>query len=495
MLGDAPEVERDSTLACDVCIVGGGPAGITMALELARAQLDVLLLESGGLEPAAATQNLNEGELRGAPQFPTAMSRLRQLGGTSGHWAGMCRPLDASDFEKREWVPHSGWPITRRDLDPYYGRAQVICELGPYDYSRERWPELLTPEAGLERLDCNMQLIQLSAPTRFGQRYRPDLESAKSLRVLLHSTVTQIVPAAGGRAIEHVEVQSLGGQRFRVRARTYVVACGGIENARLLLLSNRVLPKGVGNERDWVGRCFMDHPAAQPVGLLQLLRPEANRLVQAQPPPKGMRRRVMVGLGFGPETRRAQRLLDTALYVARPQPVSNAPAEERTVRFLQSVAGTAGPIDLRSGWLRSEQAPNPESRVTLADQLDSFGQRRVRLEWKLTELDHQSFTRSARMFARALGAAGLARIELEPWLLENQADWWTNLKPGWHHMGTTRMADGPANGVVDADCKIFGIDNLFVAGSSVFATSGYVNPTLTIVALALRLAERVKQRR
>ena len=505
MLRDSSQIEQGSSLSCDVCIIGSGPAGITVALELMRTQLDVVLLESGGLDPSPATQDLNAGELNGAPQFPLNASRLRMLGGTTGHWGGMCRPLDQSDFQKRAWVPHSGWPISRADLEPYYPRAHELCELGPYDYSRTRWPELLKREEGLSRVDSELFLIQMSSPTRFGQRYRRDLEQAKKLRILLNSTVTQIVPGPNGRTVERVDVQRLGGPGFEVRARTYVMACGGIENARLLLLSNRMVRTGLGNERDWVGRCFMDHPAAVPVGTLQLLRQEARRLVQDQPRPDGAPRAVKVGLGLGIQTQRSRGLLNSALYVGAPGqapavPKSSLnptvlPSDETSMRFLQRAGGIGRKIETATCWLRSEQAPNPDSRVTLSDQVDALGQRRVRLDWRLTDLDFASFSRSVRQYARALGAADLGRIEIAPWLLEKPLSWWSNVEAGWHHMGTTRMADQPTNGVVDGACKVFSLDNLFVAGSSVFTTSGFINPTLTIVALALRLAEYVARRR
>jgi choline dehydrogenase-like flavoprotein len=504
MLGDASEIEQGSTLMCDVCIIGGGPAGITVALELARSQFDVVLLESGGLEPSPATEDLNVGELQGAPQYPTSVSRLRMLGGSTGHWGGMCRPLDPADFEMRAWVPHSGWPMSRSELDEYYPRAHEVCELGPYDYSSTKWPELLKPEPGLTRMDSELLLLQLSPPTRFGQRYRPDLEQAKTVRVLLHATVTQIVPEPRGRTVEHIDVQQLSGHGFHVRARRYVLACGGIENARLLLLSNRIVPAGLGNDHDWVGRCFMDHPAAVPLGTFQLLRSEARRLVQNQPRPEGAPRPVKVGLGLGIETQRSHGLLNSVLFVGPPGHTATAgeaspqrtlaPVDTISLDFLQRVAGGGRAVQTATCWIRSEQAPNPESRITLSDAVDGLGQRRVRLEWRLTNLDYDSFSRSARQYARALGAAELGRIEIEPWLLQRQPDWWSNIEAGWHHMGTTRMAGEPPNGVVDSACRVFALDNLFVAGSSVFPTSGFANPTLTIVALALRLAKYLGHR-
>jgi choline dehydrogenase-like flavoprotein len=494
MLGDSSRIERDAALACDVCIIGGGPAGITLALELAKASRDVILLESGGFQRSAETQDLNAGELLGSPQFPLDASRLRMLGGTTGHWAGMCRPLDPEDFEPRAWVPNSGWPITRAELDPYYLRAHTLCELGPFDYTRTEWPELLRHDDGLARMNTSIELLQISPPTRFGKLYRRPLANAPGLRVLLHSTVSELVPNPSGRHIEHAEVRGRNGARFSVHAKSYVAACGGIENARLLLLSNRFTPNGLGNDRDWLGRCFMDHPSAQPLGVIQLLRKDMHRIVQRHKTERGQ---AMVGLHLDGETQRRERLLSSAFYVGPPDspaaPLTHAPVGEATLRFLQQTSGDKTELHTATCWLRSEQAPNPDSRVTLSDETDALGQRRVRLDWQLTEVDHHSLRESALHYVRALGASGFGRIRMEPWLTQDAADWASRIRAGWHHMGTTRMAESSSHGFVDRNCRAFSVDNLYVAGSSVFPTSGFANPTLTLVALALRLADHLEQ--
>ncbi len=492
MIGDASDVDRGAILDCDVCIVGAGPAGITLARELGRTRLETIVLESGGTGIERAIQGLNVGELRGAPQFSTAASRLRVLGGTTGHWSGMCRPLEGPDFEERPWVPHSGWPISRADLDRFYERAHPICELGPYDYSRETWPQVLRDEILGGDEDAGFVLVQLSPPTRFGRRYRRELRDATKLRVLLHSTVRELVPDAEGRSIQRAEVRTLGGHGFRVRARAFVLACGGIENARLLLLSTGAGREGLGNRHGWVGRCFMDHPAAQPLGTLLFLRDDARALVQRQTA-DGVK--VMVGLRLRSPVRRENELLDSVLYVGRPERVDGAPGipdeVRRSMRFL---AGGTAPGVAASCWLRSEQAPNPESRVSLGDETDALGQPTLRLDWRFTEVDHLSLVRSARLYAAILGRTGLGRIKFAPWIESERPKWWRHLKPGWHHMGTTRMAADPTRGVVDTNGRVFDVDNLFVAGSSVFPTSGVAPPTLTIIALALRLAEHLETR-
>ena len=492
MLESSSQITPNQNLQCDLCIIGGGAAGITLARELSSSAMDIILLESGGLSPDPATQALNQGELRGAPQFRTDLSRLRMLGGTTGHWGGMAQPLEAPDFSVRSWVPLSGWPITREELDPFYRRAHQLCELGPFDYSVERWPEFLKPEPGFEELDCHFRLFQVSPPTRFGTLYRRDLETASRLRVLLNSTVTEIVTPPNGRRIKKVNVDSLTGNRFQVRAKVFVIACGGIENARLLLLSQSQSPAGLGNQQGWIGRCFMDHPAAQPLGTIQFLGRNPRRISQRG---AGMNSPTMIGLGLGFESQKNHHLLGSTLFVGLPQTRSPEQVEQSsqasTLRFLQETSG-ARKIVTSTCWIRCEQAPNPDSRITLTKRRDALGQPRVAVNWRLTDLDFDSMTQSADLYIRALGASNLGRVRLEPWLLEKHSEWWSNLKAGFHHMGTTRMAEDSTQGAVDANCKFFGVDNLYAAGSSVFPTSGAANPTLTLVALATRLAEHLR---
>lgn len=496
MLGDSKGLEPGVELACDVCIIGAGPAGITIARELMATQVDVILLESGGPGLEGAVRDLTAGELAGAPQYPLHASRLRMLGGTTGHWGGMCRPLDELDFAPRPWIPNSGWPLTRSDLDPHYARAHAICELGPYDYGASAWRKLFLRRKALAGLGTELKVLQLSPPTRFGTRYRRELARSPSTRVFLHSTVTEIVPDEGARTIERAEVRSLDGQHYSVRARTFVLACGGLENARLLLLSNRVVPAGVGNERDLVGRYFIDHPAVHPLGTLLLFGPKAHKLEQKQLLGKTD---VLVGLGLSADAQREDESLNSVLYVAAPAPEESAEEvpepDLRAMSFLYEANQAPPPMQFAQCWLRSEQVPNAASRVTLGESLDALGQRRLRLDWQLTELDLRSLQRSARRFVRALGAAGLGRLKQEPWLEDPESPWWQNIVAGWHHMGTTRMADDPARGVVDRSCRVHGLDNLYIAGSSVFPTGGFANPTLTLVALATRLADHLKDRR
>lgn len=510
MIEEADAVERDSRIHCDVCIVGAGAAGITLAAELAKQPgLDVVLLESGGKVQEPETQALYRGELRGAPQYPLDASRLRFLGGTTNHWGGMCRPLDPLDFEERSWVPHSGWPISRADLDPYYARAHEVCDLGPYDYGdagdSSAWPGVTDPGPRLvNEQDIELKLVQRSKPTRWARKYAGLLERSDGPRVILHANAYQLVSDPTGRRVEELDVRSLSGNRFHVSARRFVLATGGVENARLLLLSDGFTEGGLGNARGRVGRFFMDHPGATPFGVV-LFFDSAYQRLGAEEKKNGVG--ILTGIGISAAMQERERLLTNAAYLYRPmdiptlaelqwmdQPKALDPPDLRMLEFLQALDPGRSDVMGSICWIRSEQAPNPESRVTLGDELDALGQRRVVLDWQLGEQSQRTFVRSARFYAEVIARSGIGRMKVMPWLLSEEPDWWQRVAAGWHHIGTTRMADDPAKGVVDADCRVFGLENLFVAGSSVFPTSSYINPTLTLVALSIRLADHLKAR-
>jgi choline dehydrogenase-like flavoprotein len=502
VIGEASEVEPGRTLRADVCVIGGGPAGISVAAELASGSLEVILLESGGLAAEAETQALCEGEQRGAPQWPLDKIRLRLLGGTSNHWAGLCRPFDELDLRERPWVSHSGWPLPPEDLARYYRRAFELCGVSFDAFVAKTRSGLLDPGPELRAEGVELKLAVSTPGIRFGQRHRSPLGASKRIRVLLHANATEIVPGSTLRSVERIEVQTLAGQRFFVAARAVVLACGAIENARLLLLSDRVSPRGLGNDRDLVGRYYTDHPSAKPFAILQLLDAGAAPISPAE------QRRAnpwVTALALRPEVQARDELANGAVFAFAFEDAEAladfqwmgsrllAPGDDSVLRFLQQLGPDRGPVRAAVCWLESEQFPNPESRVTLGEELDALGQRKVIVDWRLSDRDRRSLSRTGQLLAEALGRSGAGRMKVWPWLLESAPDTWRQLFPGgWHAMGTTRMAADPSRGVVDPDCRVFGLDNLYLAGSSVFPTGSYDTPTVKLLALALRLADHLK---
>ncbi|MCK6453097.1 MAG: GMC family oxidoreductase [Alphaproteobacteria bacterium] len=520
MIRDFHEHADGATIEADLCIVGAGAAGITLAHELRNSRRRVLLVESGGLDADAATQELYAGENVGMPYPPLDTARLRFFGGTTNHWDGHCAPLDAIDFEKRRWVPHSGWPLTRADLAPAYERAQVMCELGPCEYRPERWGDALPGLIDFESRRLVNRLWQFGPPTRFGRHYRDALNDAANVEVLLNANVVEIVVNDEATAVRKLRLRSLEGRSGAIRPRTVVVACGGIENARLLLASDRVMKNGLGNANDLVGRFFQEHPhaifafavPAVPIDRLGVYygnfaaRGEAGAAVfQAKP-------------GLSEDIQRREGLLNCCIdvgwgYQRSPgylkfRAVAKSLAQGRMPRDLGhavlTMAGDLGGLaeglyrrarDQNVFWFACsvEQAPNPDSRVTLAAERDALGLPRVRLDWRLSPLDKITARRACRLVGEEFARLGLGRMRLDDWLLADDTTW-QDMDVRYHHMGTTRMSDDPKRGVVDRHCRVHGIDNLYVAGSSVFPTSGYANPTLTIVAMAVRLADHLTDR-
>jgi choline dehydrogenase-like flavoprotein len=501
----------------DLCIIGGGPAGIAIAKEFANSPRSVIMLESGGLDFDRRIQDLNKGtNTRG--DFLLDTSRYRLLGGTTLVWGGWCAPLDETDFERREWVPYSGWPITKRDLLPYYRRAQRLCELGRYRYDVADWPPPINKALSLDPDKLQHRFWQLSPPTRFGKTYLGDLRGARNITTLLNATATELVTAENGEVVNEVRVAGLGGGRTTVRAGVFIVACGGIETARLLLLSNRVESKGVGNRHDLVGRFFMDHPHPDAGGVfipshIDLFRPYSEELVDGE----------HVVLGFGPSRRAQERLRilnssvavnstlhaessegwDSLMKLSRAAhelrwPDSSATHLLKVARHLGTVIREEyfrfanGPVRGFSLVARTETAPNPSNRIMLSRERDALGLQRVQLDWSLGVLARVTVEKTMLLLAAELGRLGIGRVRINELLSANDARWSQNLSWYGHHMGTTRMSDNPSSGVVDANCRVHGVANLFVASSAVFPTAGYANPTLTILALSLRLADHVR---
>jgi choline dehydrogenase-like flavoprotein len=471
-------------LRTDVAIIGAGAAGITLARELAATRIDTLVIESGGFERDEAQQSLSRGESVGTPYWPLDGNRQRSVGGSTNLWAGWCRPLDDLDFGTRDWIPLSGWPLDRDSLTPYYARAQEVCELGPPDYDLTTWERRL----GARRLplrdgDVVSRMFHLSPPTRFGAVHVPALTDADNVTILSRATVLEIVAAPNGRSVSELLVGALDGRRFRVEPRSVVLATGGVENARLLLLSDRHSPQGLGNDHDQVGRYFMEHlHFVHGAAVLEGVSGDLRRLYTRRADSKAVARLFLTPRA---QEREACVQGNVMLSPRRTKGPRAARAARRGMNRLRRVSRVEFAHTL-------EQPPDPSNRVTLGDDADAFGQRRVRLEWRVSEMEERTFRTNLGAVSHALERAGLGRVEIPE---EHEGNVWPPAElqgMRGHHMGTTRMSIDPKLGVVDADCRVHGIGNLYVAGSSVFPTGGAGTPTLTIVALAIRLADHLR---
>ncbi|MDN5931184.1 MAG: GMC family oxidoreductase [Pseudonocardia sp.] len=495
----------------DVCIVGAGPVGIAIARELAGAGTSVLLVESGGLEQDDTTDRLNHGENVGLP-LPTMLDgRTRALGGATKLWPGQCIRFDDTDLDERSWVPGSGWPITMADLSPFYARAEAWFGIPDDAVDEQAWRRF-----GMTAPDYDGLLHRSSAYTPhpdIGTHYRAELERSPDVRVLLHATAARVHTTGDGSAARSVELRGLDGTVGHVDADTVVLCGGGIENARLLLLSE------LGNDHDQVGRHFQEHPTiwvdvdVDRPGELQdfyglLGRGKIRYLPKIRLDP-GVQRDEQVLNAVADviwEPREtpglaAARELSSALQ-GRRRPVGIGPAQLRAaVRDLGPVARagfrrfaqgrpSAGPVERARLKILAEQSPNPDSRVTLSAERDVLGLPTARVDWRMTERERRTMQVMTAVLDRELRRLGLARLRGHDRL--RGPDWQIGFEEACHHMGTTRMSATADTGVVDVDCRVHGVDGLYVCGSSVFPTSGYANPTLTIVAIALRLADHLR---
>lgn len=504
---DARSLDNNSLFEADLAIIGGGPAGITLARAFAGSRVQVCLIESGGEQLDPQVQALYEGENTGI-SYPLAKNRLRFLGGSSNHWGGYCRPLDPIDFEQRDWVPHSGWPFGIEELARYYPAASKLVEIAPAYFEDDAYWERATGQTMPEPVTQRVQIryTHFSPPTRFGTRYGEELRQAENIRVLLNANVVNIASLEEGRKVSQLDIRTLTGLSHQVRARYYVLATGGLENARMLLLSNQTIPTGLGNQHDLVGRFFMEHPHLP--GPAQIVVGDLKRL------PQIYSRRIFVDgrngkAAFNPseEFLRQRQLLNATIMVGVAGSYHAQTKEESQMgqthmamlkaakRFL---TGKLTPVDqdqpdLLGSWLgfgcACEQVPNPDSRVSLAQTKDALGLPKIRLDWRLTEQDRRSVVEHIRSVAMEFGALGIGRTLLN---IIDDGEWPAKVGGGSHHMGTTRIHQDPRQGVVDSNCKVHGVGNLYIAGSSVFPTSGAANPTLSLVALSLRLADHLQ---
>lgn len=515
-------------LRTEVCVIGAGVAGLTIARRLLALGHHVVLVESGGTDFEDSTSDLNVGESIGQPYYRLDHSRLRFFGGTAAIWGGRVAEMDPIDFEKRPWVPHSGWPITKAELRPYYQRAWKTLGLTPPEETGLR-EKLGCPDFDEERLGVRFWGFD-DRSTRFSFGAARDLAFSPRCLLITHATVTEIVTDPSGSKAEEVVVSAIGGAPTRIQARAFVVAAGGIENARLLLASKRHMPAGLGNGRDLVGRFFMEHPHARGG---RIFTGTSWKLLNAFGRSHWRnRQRIAALIAPSAEKQAELGILNTSLTIAPRQP------EDRTqfaaMRLYSKAKHDLAPTRISRGawrfgkklftsiqmvsdplrpWLlhrwgvldlallvRAEQAPNPDSRVLLSDERDAVGMQRVKLDWRLSAIDKSSVAGLVDLLAGECDRLGLGKVEPAAWLQDEAQHWRTDALisahaiGGYHHMGTTRMAADEREGVADSFGNVFGVDNLYLAGSSLFPTSGWANPTLTLIALALRTTDRLSAR-
>lgn len=548
MKTDTRKLQHGKIVESDVCVIGAGPAGTTLAREFVGTNITVNLLESGGDKYDHKVQCLSEGTLSGELYEPLESTHLRRIGGTANNWILQMTddqygyrytPLDEIDFEARAEMPHSGWPIGKDDLDPYYARVQEVCEIGPYHYSAEYWVknEMFTLPLSKDKADNSVFLF---GPTRkFTKDFPAQIASSKNVTIHTNATVVELISSEDGLKIESALVRTFDGKEIYFKAKQFVISANALETPRLLLNSRRHHSNGIGNQHDNVGRYYMDHnlvpsgnfiphdpslinkmgfydmhaiDGASVLGRINLspaiMRKEGLRNFAAMLFPMSwsqadldaMNSVAALKFHFTFNYRRLPKGLGKHL-------INIFRGRNRLFRAVYESIRYDVPILLglgRGGWSRIannekkygslellalvEQSPNPNNRITLTDEKDELGCHKIKVHFTWSPDDLASIERAQKIMGEALVETGLGNYKLPKLPIES-----VKTLTGVHHMmGTTRMSDDPRYGVVDRNCKVHGICNLYIAGSAVFTTGGYANPTLTNLALSIRVADQVK---
>jgi choline dehydrogenase-like flavoprotein len=550
---DARSLTSGTELEADVAVVGAGPAGITLALELADAGHSVLVIESGGDKPNAQTQRLADTAGEDPGHAGMRIATRRQVGGASNIWGGRCVPFDPIDFQPRRATEGARWPVGYAELEGYYARACTWCKCGEAVFNVRNaanlagraivpgWKEGEMSAATLERW---------SLPTNFAREYGTRMANAPRLRLVRNLTCTEIVCAQDGASVEHLTARTEEGKSVKVRAARYVLACGGLEATRLLLASDRVHPGGIGNHAGHLGRWYMGHVEAR-IARVHFTTPPEETIYDYERTPDGVyvRRRFT----FSPQCLIQHELPNMAMWLENPE-MSDAghrkgvmslvylllvsplggylvsegirehqinatirtPARAHVANVVRDLRATTA-FALSFGYRRvlkrgrkapgffvpsrtnvydllyqGEHLPNHASHVELTSTRDAVGVRRLATHIAIAERDLQGAVRAHELFDAYLQRHKVGHLEYiykDPKRAIRE-----RLSSGCHQSGTTRMAANPADGVLDPNGAVHGCENLYVASSSAFPTSSQANSTFMIVVFALRLADHLQRR-
>jgi hypothetical protein len=536
----------------DVCIIGSGPAGLSLAHELIGSGYEVLVLESGGDNFDVDADALNAGEPSDSRFAALGLYRRRIVGGASVIWGGRCVPYDPIDLEARPERGGFGWPFGIETLEAYYDRAAAYCEIGAPEFDARH----ALPPAGpfIEGLKSEVlrttSFERFSPPTNFGRLWGRAIRRSTNVKIETDATCTSLVFGVDGKTVERARVARRQGADFEVVAGTFVVACGGIETYRLLAVSTGVKPSDP-EPPGALGRYFMSHIEGS-IAQLRLLDPK-TRIEWGFPRSRdGVdgRRRITIA----PEVQRRAGLLNFVMRLHHPAPVDprhgNAilsamllaksfilPEYRRKITMLERSSAAAMPqglafwaahlrnivlgapsllaflcdwtvrrylvyrripyVALKSAKgvypidFHAEQTPNPACRLRLIESVDRFGTPLAAVDWRMNDADIASIAANFRTARDAFATTGVAVLDFDDEALEDRIRQ-DAVPVGGHHLGMARMSDDPEHGVVDANLRMHGVDNAYVVGGAVLPTSGHANPTFTIVALAVRLADHLK---
>ncbi len=544
MQTDINSLENGKLIESDICIIGAGPAGLTLAHEFIGTNFTVSLLESGGFSKNSRTQKLSEGTLSGDLSEPVHQTHIRQVGGTANHWiikmadkryGYRYAPFDAIDFEKREGLPYSGWPIQKTDLDAYYAKAVSKCEIGPYLFNAESWANSHIDTLKLDPDKIISDVFMFGPTKKFTQDFPLDISRTSNINLFINATVVELLTSKCGSFTEIAVVKTFAGKTIRFKAKQFILATNAVQTPRLLLNSRKTYLQGIGNQHDNVGRYYMDHSLV-PSGNFYLHDPKTIKDFSFYDMRLLSGTSVLGKLKLSTQIMRKHQLRNFTATLFPMPAFQEVEALMSTKYLLEAVVNRKFPTELkktisaiyksrsyllrvfyeklrydtpimpgfgRGGWSKlaneqkykrlellafAEQSPNPNNRVTLINEVDELGCKKINLHFKWDEGDINSIKKAQHIFAESLTQTGLGRFGLPDDFAVHP-----NRLIGLHHMmGTCRMSETPQQGVVDKNCRVFGMQNLYVAGSAVCTTGSYANPTLTNLALSLRVADIIK---
>jgi choline dehydrogenase-like flavoprotein len=561
---NANELSNKQEIISDVCIIGAGPAGMSLANEFLNSDLKVSFLESGGSKYIHQVQMLSQGPLSGHLYEPQETTHLRQIGGTANNWILQMTddeygyrytPLDEVDFEQRDSLPYSGWPITKKELDPYYARAHATCGVGQYDYTAKYWARGKFQPLKLDESRVYNSVFTFGPTKKFTDEIPKKITQSSNLTLYHQATVVELLCDESGSHVTTAVVRMFDGKEIYFKAKQFIISSNALQTPRLLLNSTKTHKKGIGNQHDNVGRYFMDHnlvPSGNfyphdpklinEMGFYDMQGVDGTTVLGRMNLNADLVKKVglrnMAVMLFPIEWSQvdldamnsvnALKLPDFHLKTAPRYPIDVAKhlmrlvskpkdllihlrnifrGRNRLFRAIYEYLRYGVPISLglgRGGWSRMannegkynkfellaivEQSPNPENRLTVTEEKDELGCPKAKLHYICSDEDIESVKKAQKIFGEMLEATGLGRYEPA----KVSAEVMKTLTGLHHMMGTTRMSNDPKNGVVDANCCVHGMHNLFIAGSATFPTGGYANPTLTNIALSIRVADKVK---
>jgi choline dehydrogenase-like flavoprotein len=513
----------ESAFKADICIIGAGASGFAAAMNLLHSGFKVIVLEGGLNSFNAKAADLHQGKVTGQPHTGIHDARERVVGGTTTKWGGQALPFMAEDFQKREYANCSGWPISLDDLMPFYKKAEAVLGTDPtVDFNYNPWEERKITEPDFRAESLRLFVTKWCKIPNFAIQHGDVIRASNNITLLRNANVVELVPNKENNAVEALKIRSLHGKEGFVHAKYIITAGGAIETVRLFLVSKKFGSNGLGNEHGLVGRYFQDHISATVGQIIPANRKAFNNLFD---PFYKRKFKYFPRLRVSPKFSEKQNVLHSSAQVvfseqedsvlgAAKQLFSKLKKKEKPalndikslvnptkVAELVGVMGrwkianrgsspTSGPVWLE---VHSEQEPTVESNITLDETFDAFGMPRVRLNWSISELTIKTILLTAQLVKKEFSEAGLADVVLEPWVKNNlKPHWW--LSDVYHQAGGLKMADTAEEGVVDSSCRVFGIQNLYVASSAVFPTSSFSNPTMTTIALSIRITDEISKK-